>query len=82
MEKERGWGRGREGRREEGRGERGKGQKRTICLIFFILISLFNISRGRLDGLEHRVLEQYKCKQEEKEGKAISLGPRNGKKQK
>ena len=40
-----------------------------ICLIFFIFISLFNISRGRLDGLEYRVLEQYKCKQEEKGGK-------------
>lgn len=69
MEKERGWGRGREGRREEGRGERGKGKKMKICSIFFIFISLFNISRGRLDGLEYRVLEQYKCKQEEKGGK-------------
>ena len=39
-----------------------------ICLIFFILTSLFNISRGRLGGLEHRVLEQYKGKQEEKGG--------------
>ena len=53
-----------------------------IWLIFFILTSLFNISRGRLGGLEHRVLEQYKSKQEEKGGQAIPLGPRNGKKQK
>ena len=72
--------RGREGGKEEGE-ERESGEKNY--LIFFILVSLFNISRTKLEGPESRDLEQFcRSKQEEKVGKAIPPGPRNSEKQK
>lgn len=79
-DKEGGWGKRGEGGKEEGE-ERESGEKNY--LIFFILVSLFNISRTKLEGPESRDLEQFcRGKQEEKVGKANPPGPRNSEKQK